>query len=77
VLQLRAVNQSDETAPVQLVWACVETVDAATSAIVASNLEQTNLQPARAGDIAPRRNPVDGSRGGSHPISAPINRQCQ
>ena len=42
--QLPAVNQSEETAPVQSVWACVETVDATKSAIAASNLDETNLQ---------------------------------
>ena len=46
--QLRGLNQPLENAPVQLVWACAETVDAAKSAIVASNLDETNLQPARA-----------------------------
>ena len=69
--QLPVKNQSEENCPVQLVWACVETVDAAKSAIVASNLDETNLQPARARDVAPRRGPVDDSRRGSHPISAP------
>jgi hypothetical protein len=41
-LQLPAANQSDETAPIQWVWACVATVDAATIAIVASNVDRTN-----------------------------------
>src|SRR5258708_19896208 len=69
--QLRELNQPLENAPVQLVWACVETVDAAKSAIAASNLDETNLPPARAGDVVPRRVPMDDSRCGSHPISAP------
>ncbi len=75
--QLPGLNQPLETAPVQLVWAFVGTVDAAKSAIIASSLDETNLQPPHAGDVAPRRNPEDDSRRGSHPISAPINRQCQ
>ena len=53
-IQLPGLNQPLENAPVQLVWACVETVDAAKSAIVASNLDETNLQPAPAPDVAPR-----------------------
>jgi len=68
--QLSPINQSEETAPVQLVWACVDTVNAA-SAIAASNLDETNLQPARARGVVPRRGPIDDSRCGSHPISAP------
>ena len=68
--QLPAVNQSEETAPVQLVWARVETVDAAKTAIVASNMDKTNLQPARTRDVAPRRGPMDDSGRGLHPISA-------
>ena len=43
--QLPLKNQLEENCPVQLVWACVETVDAAKSAIAASNLDETNLQP--------------------------------
>jgi hypothetical protein len=67
-IQFSARNQSEETAPVQSeVWACAETVVAATSAIVANNLEETNLTPVRAGDAVP----LDDSRRGSHPISAP------
>jgi hypothetical protein len=68
--QLRGLNQPLENAPVQLVWARVETVDVATSAIAASNVDETNLQP-RAGDVAPRRGPMENGRCGSHPISAP------
>ena len=49
--QLTGLNQPLETAPVQLVWACVETVDAAKSAIVASNPDERNLQAARARDV--------------------------
>jgi hypothetical protein len=75
--QLLLKNQLEENCPVQLVWARVETVDAATSAIVASNVDKTNLQPARARDVAPRRGPMDDSGRGSHPISASIIRQCQ
>jgi hypothetical protein len=42
--QLSPKNQSEKNPPVQpVVWACVETVDAATSAIAASNLAETNL----------------------------------
>ena len=52
--QLPLRNQFEENVPVQLVWACVETVDAATSAIVARNLDETNLQPARAREVALR-----------------------
>jgi hypothetical protein len=69
--QLPLKNQLEENCPVQLVWACVETVDAATSAIVASNADETNLQPARVRDIAARRAPVDDHRHGSHRIPAP------
>ena len=76
--QLPDKNQSEENRPVQLVvWACVETVDAAKSAIVASNLDETNLRPARARDVTSRRGPMGESRCGSHPISAQSNRQCQ
>ena len=60
-IQLRKLNQPLENAPVQLVWACVVTVDAAKSAIAASNLDETNLQPPRAGDVAPRWGP-DGKK---------------
>ena len=43
--QLPLKNHSDETRPVQLrVWAYVDTVDVAKSAIVASPLNKTNLQ---------------------------------
>jgi hypothetical protein len=53
--QLPDKNQLEVNCPVQLrVWACVETVDAAKSAIAGSNVDRTNLQPARARDIAPR-----------------------
>ena len=45
---------------------------AATSAVVASNLEETNLQPGCARDVA-LRHIVDDSRRGSHPIGPPIN----
>ena len=75
--QLSALNQPLETAPVQLVWACVETVDAVKSAIVASNVDKTNLHPARARDVAPRRVPMDDSGRSSHPISASINPAMQ
>jgi hypothetical protein len=68
--QLPLKNQLEEDCPVQLVWACVETVDAMKSAIAASNLAET-LQPPRVRDVAPRRGPIDDSRCGSHPISAP------
>jgi hypothetical protein len=47
-IQLPDKNQLGETAPVQLDWACVETVDAAKSAIVVSKVDKANLQPARA-----------------------------
>ena len=69
--QLPAANQSEDTAPVQLVWACVETVDTATSAIAASNLEETNLQLACANEVAPRRGRMGDSRRGPHAISNP------
>jgi hypothetical protein len=68
--QLPGLNQPLETDPVQLVWACVETVIAMKIAIIASNLDETNLQP-RAPEAAPRRDPMDDSRCGSRPISAP------
>jgi hypothetical protein len=60
-IQLTALNQSEETTPVQSLWACVETVDAAKSAIVASNVDKTNLQPARVREVARRRDPIDDS----------------
>jgi hypothetical protein len=66
--QLPAVNQSEETVPVQLVWACVETVDAATSAIATSNLEETHLQPARARAVASPQSSTNDSRCGSRLI---------
>ena len=69
--QLPGLNQPLETAPVQLVWAYVATVNVATSAIVASNLDKTNLQPARAGDVTPLRGPLDESRRGSRPTLVP------
>ena len=50
-LQLRGLDQPLETAPVQLDWACVGAVDAASSAMVASNPAETNLQAARARDV--------------------------
>ena len=78
--QLPAVNQSEETAPVQSVWAYVETVDVVKSAIVASNLEETNVQPARASAAAFRRESIDDRQRGSRPISrlpSMGNRQCQ
>ena len=70
-VQLRELNQPLENAPVQLVWACVETVDAATSAIATSNVDGTNLQLTCARDVAPRRGLMENSRCGSRPISAP------
>jgi len=66
--QLPLKNQLEETAPVQLVWACIETVEAVKSAIPASNLGGTNLQPP-APDVARRRGPMDDSRRGSHLMS--------
>ena len=53
--QLRGLNQPLENAPVQLVWACVETVEVAKNAIVASNPDERNLQVARARDVVSRR----------------------
>ena len=55
------------------VWtcACAGAETAATSAIVASNLDKTNSQPARARDVAPRRGSMDDSRRGSRPTSNP------
>ena len=41
--QLPLKNQLEVNVPVQLVWACVETVDAAKSATIASNLDETTL----------------------------------
>jgi hypothetical protein len=43
--QLPAANQSEEIAPVQLVWACVDTVDAASSAsvIIVRKLRATRI----------------------------------
>jgi len=69
-LQLPLKNQLEENCPVQSVWARVEIVDAAKTAIVASNVDKTNLQPARASDVAPRRGLVDVSGRGSRRISA-------
>jgi hypothetical protein len=69
-LQLPLKNQLEENCPVQSVWARVETVDAAKTAIVASNVDKTNLQPVRAGDVAPGRGPVDHGGRGSPRISA-------
>ena len=37
-VQLPGINQSEEVAPVQSVWACAETIDAAKSTLIASNL---------------------------------------
>src|ERR1700722_49525 len=74
--QLPLKNQSGVNRPVQfLVWACVETADAAKSAMVASNLDETNLPPARARDVARRRGPMENSRRGSYSIRPPTNRQ--
>jgi hypothetical protein len=42
--QLPLRNQLGENCPVQLVWAYVETVDVANSAIIASDLDTTDLQ---------------------------------
>jgi hypothetical protein len=70
-VQLAAVNQSGETVPVQLVWACVETADTAKSALVARNLDETNLQAAHARDLTRRAGPMDDSRCGSRPTLAP------
>ena len=57
-IQLEPKNQSEEEMPAQLaVWACVVAVDAAKSAIVASNLHEINLPPKCAGDVTPRRGP--------------------
>jgi hypothetical protein len=62
-------NHSEDSRPVQfLVWACVETVDAAISAITASNIEGTNLRRARGPDAAPRHGVTDDRRCGSCPI---------
>jgi hypothetical protein len=68
--QLPPKNQLEDNSPVQLDWACVETVDAAKSAIVVSNVDKTNSQPAHVPDVAPRRGPMDNHRHGSRPISA-------
>src|SRR6185437_3280020 len=58
--QLGPKNQSEENCPVQSVdWACVGTVDAAKNAIVASNVDKTNLRRARARDVAGRHGPKD------------------
>ena len=40
-------------------------------------MDKTNLQPARAPDVAPRRGPMDDSGRRSHPISASINPAMQ
>jgi hypothetical protein len=69
--QLPGLNQPLETVPVQLVWACVETVDAMKSAIIASKLDEANLLQARAPDVVPRHGLMDDRRCGSRPISAP------
>jgi hypothetical protein len=69
--QLPAANQSGDTAPVQLVWACVETVDAVNSTIAASNPDDTDLKPARVGDIAQCQGRIENSRYGSRLIPAP------
>src|SRR5579863_5801864 len=54
--QLGPRNQSDEDHPSQpVVWAYVETVDAAKNVIVVSNAAGTNLQPVRPREVAPRR----------------------
>ena len=50
-LQFRGLNQPLEIVPVQLDWACAETVDAASSAMVASNPDERNLQAVRARDV--------------------------
>jgi hypothetical protein len=63
-IQLPLKNQLEVNVPVQSLWACVETVDAATSAIAASNVDETNLPAARAGDVAPRHDRMDDSRRG-------------
>jgi hypothetical protein len=70
-IQLPAKNQLEENRPVQSDWACVETVEAAKSAIAISNMAETNLQTARAGDAEPRRDTMKNSRCDSPPISAP------
>ena len=75
--QLRKLNQPLENCPVQLVWACAETVDAAKSAIAASNLDQKNAQPASAPDVAPRRGPIDERRCGSRSILASPSSQVE
>ena len=62
--QLPAANQLDDPAPASQFlrfWAYVETVDAVKSAIAASNLEETNLPPARARDAVSRRGRVERS----------------
>src|SRR5579863_2316753 len=73
--QLPDMNQLEETAPVQVFCACVGRVDAAKSAIVTSNIDETNLRPARARDAAPLRGPTADRPGGSHPTLAP-NQIC-
>ena len=73
-LQLRGLNQPLETAPVQLDWACVGAVDAASSAMVASNPAETNLQAARARDVMSvmsRRGRMGDNGRGSHPMISP------
>ena len=71
-LQLPGLNQPLEVAPVQLVtWACVETVHAMKNATAASNLKETNLQPAPVPDVEPQCGPVDDNRRGSHPNISP------
>jgi len=54
-IQLPAKNQLEENCPVQSLWACAETVNAAKSAIVANSLDKTNLEPTFAREVAPRR----------------------
>jgi hypothetical protein len=70
-LQFRGLNQPLENAPVQLVWACVDTGDAVKSAIAASNMDETNLQLARAGEVARRRGPMDDGRSRRISTSSP------
>ena len=69
--QLVPVIQLPVASTQVLTCACAGAETAATSAIVASNLDKKNSQPARARDVAPRRGPMDDSRRGSHPTSNP------
>src|SRR6188472_3585075 len=67
-LQFRGLNQPLEIVPVQLDWACAETVDAASSAMVATNPDERNLQAVRAPEhvaCADSDTPNDNDKGAS------------